>query len=170
MRSASFRSFLATALSVLAAVVAPPATAQDEAATLLTVVTPQAEYALSRADLDAIGCTHVTTRTIWTEGEQDFAGVPLVDLVRAFGAEAGGGAVSLRAQAINDYTVIIPVTDAVEGGPIIAHTRNGASMTIRDNGPLWLIYPYDSNPDYRTEVIYARSIWQLERIELVAAP
>jgi len=166
MRSAAVRSLVATVLSVLAAVVAPPAKGQDGAAPLLTVVTPQAEHALSRADLVAIGNASFTTHTIWTEGEQDFTGLPLVDFIRAFGA----GAVSLRAQAINDYTVIIPVADAVEGGPMIAHTRNGAPMTIRDNGPFWLVYPYDRNPDYRTEVIYARSIWQLERIEIVPAP
>ena len=38
---------------------------------------------------------------------------------------------------------------------------------MRDKGPLWIIYPYDQNTDYQTEVIYSRSIWQLDRIEVL---
>jgi hypothetical protein len=67
--------------------------------------------------------------------------------------------------AINDYMIEVPVSDAVEGGPIIAFEMDGKPMSVRDKGPLWLIYPFDSNPDYQTEVFYSRSIWQLNRIE-----
>ena len=74
---------------------------------------------------------------------------------------------TLKATAINDYAVEIPVEDAVEGGPIIAFMRNGAPMSVRDKGPLWIVYPYDSDPAYQTEVIYSRSIWQLDRIEVM---
>ena len=71
---------------------------------------------------------------------------------------------TLKAVAVNDYAVEIPVTDAVEGGPIIAWERNGSTMSVRDKGPLWLVYPFDSVPAYQSEVIYSRSIWQLDRI------
>jgi hypothetical protein len=54
----------------------------------------------------------------------------------------------------------------VTGGPIVAFARNGAPMPLRDKGPLWIVYPYDSNPDYQSELIYSRSIWQLDRIEV----
>ena len=40
-------------------------------------------------------------------------------------------------------------------------------MTVRDKGPFWIIYPFDSNPDYQSEVIYSRSIWQLNRLEVL---
>ncbi|RYH00603.1 oxidoreductase, partial [Salipiger sp. IMCC34102] len=39
-------------------------------------------------------------------------------------------------------------------------------MQVRDKGPLWIVYPYDDTPEYRSEVIYSRSIWQLDRIEV----
>ncbi|RYH00523.1 oxidoreductase, partial [Salipiger sp. IMCC34102] len=78
--------------------------------------------------------------------------------------EVDGG--TLLATAINDYTVEIPVSDAVEGGPIIAYQMDGAEMQVRDKGPLWIVYPYDDTPEYRSEVIYSRSIWQLDRIEV----
>ncbi|WP_296762669.1 hypothetical protein [Sediminimonas sp.] len=39
-------------------------------------------------------------------------------------------------------------------------------MTLRDKGPVWLLYPFDSAPRFRTELHYARSVWQLDRIEI----
>jgi hypothetical protein len=71
---------------------------------------------------------------------------------------------NLSAVAINDYKVDIPVSDAVEDGPIIAYMRNGEVMSVRDKGPLWIVYPFDATEDYQAEVIYSRSIWQLDRI------
>ncbi len=57
--------------------------------------------------------------------------------------------------------------DAVEGGPIIAYLLNGEEMSIRDKGPLWVIYPFDSDADFRSEVVFSRSIWQLDRLEIL---
>jgi hypothetical protein len=71
------------------------------------------------------------------------------------------------ATAINDYTVEIPMSDAVEGGPIIAYLMDGNEMSIRDKGPLWVIYPYDSDADFRSEVVFTRSIWQLDRLVVI---
>ena len=109
-----------------------------------------------------LGTTEFETETIWTDGPQTFVGVELVDLLAALEAEGD----ILRAVALNDYAVEIPVSDAVEGGPIIAFLRNGEEMSVREKGPLWLVYPYDSAAEYRSEVTYARSIWQLARIEV----
>ncbi|MBA85574.1 molybdopterin-dependent oxidoreductase [Thalassobius sp. S69A] len=114
------------------------------------------------AMLRALPAQEITTSTIWTAGDQTFVGVALKDLAQAVGAE---GAI-LRSYAINDYSVDIPASDAIEGGPIIAYQLNGAAMSVRDKGPLWIVYPYDSASSYRTEVIYSRSIWQLDRIQI----
>jgi hypothetical protein len=62
--------------------------------------------------------------------------------------------------------VSIPVSDATSGGPIIAFARNGEAMSVREKGPLWIVYPYDADPAYQSETIYARSIWQLDRIRV----
>jgi hypothetical protein len=40
-------------------------------------------------------------------------------------------------------------------------------MSVRDKGPLWVVYPFDDVPAYQSETIYSRSIWQLDRIEVV---
>jgi len=146
-----------------AGLAATPAFADDATDTLLTITMAEEVRSYTRAEIEAMGSETFTTTTIWTEGEQEFTGLPLVTLVDTLGVEEG----TLRAYAINDYVVDIPVSDAVEGGPILAHTRNGQQMSLRNNGPLWVVYPYDSNADYQSEVIYARSIWQLDRIEII---
>lgn len=110
--------------------------------------------------LRSLGETSFTTSTPWTDGQQTFTGVTLKALLEALELESG----TLSATAINDYAVDIPVSDAVENGPIIAYLRNGETMSVRDKGPLWIVYPYDSREDYRAEVIFSRSIWQLDRI------
>lgn len=115
------------------------------------------------AMLEKIGTVTFETTTIWTEGVQTFTGVEIVDLLDVLGVEAG----TLRASAVNDYAVDIPVSDAVRGGPIIAFRRNGEPMSLREKGPLWIVYPYDVSPEYQAEEIYSRSIWQLDRIEVL---
>jgi hypothetical protein len=112
--------------------------------------------------LQGLPAVSFETTTIWTEGVQTFEGVALSDLLEAVGAEGE----TLSAVAFNDYAVDIPASDAVTDGPIIAYLRNGAPMSLRNKGPLWIVYPYDANPDYQSETIYARSIWQLNRIEV----
>lgn len=114
------------------------------------------------AMLDALGTVEFETTTIWTDGPQVFRGVSLQRLVEILDAE---GSV-IAASALNDYMVEIPVADAVEGGPMLAFENNGRMLAVRDKGPLWLVYPYDSSSDYQSEVIYARSIWQVRRMEI----
>ncbi|TMV61448.1 oxidoreductase, partial [Thioclava sp. BHET1] len=118
--------------------------------------------AFDLAMLEALPKVSFKTTTIWTEGEQSFTGVALRDVLDRLGAKGK----TLKATATNDYAVKIPVSDAVSGGPIIAYLNNGKPMSLRDKGPLWIVYPYDAKPAYQTEVIYSRSIWQLDRLEV----
>ncbi len=118
--------------------------------------------AFDLAMLEGMETVEFETTTIWTEGPQSFRGVPLVRLIEALGAE---GEV-IAASALNDYTVEIPLADAVEGGPILAFAQNGRHLSVRDKGPLWVVYPYDTASKYQSEVIYARSIWQVRRMEI----
>lgn len=134
---------------------------QAAAETVLTVTHDGAATEYDLAALESLGAVTFETTTVWTEGTQSFTGVPLATLATELDVDDG----VFLASAINDYTIEIPVTDAVDGGPIIAFLNNGAPMSVRDKGPLWIVYPYDSSPEYQAEQIYARSIWQLDRIE-----
>lgn len=113
-----------------------------------------------RAMIEALPQQEFTTTTIWTDGEKTFTGPLLKDVLDAAGA-AGS---TLRAVAINDYGIDIPVDSLTDRGPIIAHLMNGEEMSLRDKGPLWVVYPYDAGSEFQNEVIYSRSVWQLERI------
>lgn len=104
----------------------------------------------------------ITTTTLWTEGENTFTGPSLRNVLDA----AGLGDNDLTLTALNDYAIEIPAPAADATYPIVATRMNGAPMSVRDKGPFWVIFPFDSEPDFRTETIYAQSIWQLDRIEL----
>lgn len=103
-----------------------------------------------------------TTSTIWTDGTATYSGVLLRDLLAAAGATGA----TVKLTALNDYQIAMPAADAAEDGPLLAYLVDGKPMPVRDKGPVWMIYPYDDNAAYRTEQTYARSIWQLNRIEI----
>ncbi|MCV6586048.1 MAG: oxidoreductase [Marinibacterium sp.] len=112
--------------------------------------------------LQSLPVRRIETTTIWTDGLQQFDGVSLAVLLDHVGAADG----AIEAVALNDYAVTIPTSDATPDGPIVAYLRDGAPISVRDKGPLWIIYPYDDNEAYQSEEIYARSIWQLDRLTI----
>ena len=69
--------------------------------------------------------------------------------------------------ALNDYKVVMPLSDVESDVPIIATRMNGAPMSVRDKGPYWIVFPYDQDARYQTETIYSYSIWQLNRLNVV---
>lgn len=128
---------------------------------VLTVSGLAEDHTFSIADLSEIGEESFSTTTIWTDGLQVFTGVPLNQFLAFLGVSDG----IMVAAAINDYAIDFPVADALQDGPMIAYLRNGKEMPVRDKGPLWIVYPYDANADFQSEIVHSRSIWQLHRIE-----
>lgn len=115
------------------------------------------------AMLREIGVESFATSTIWTDGVRAFTGVPLHAVLADVGVTSG----VIRATAVNDYSVDIPVSEALDGAALIAFEMDGKPMSLRDKGPLWIVYPYDLSPIYRSEINYTRSIWQLERLSIL---
>ena len=103
-----------------------------------------------------------STRTPWYPQARKFTGVALTDLLAAAGARVG----ALRAVALNDYRVEIPVDDLTQHGAMLAYLLDDKPMAVREKGPLAIIYPFDHAPELRSAVYYSRAIWQLRRIEL----
>ena len=120
------------------------------------------EAHFDRAMLEAIGTRTITTSTFWTDGVQDFVGTPVDALLEALGVETG----TVTATALNNYSVDIPVAHFLEGDAILAFDLNGAPMSVRDKGPIWVIYPFDSDQRFQSEVYHSRSIWQLDRLSV----
>jgi hypothetical protein len=113
-----------------------------------------------RAMLESMGLVTVETSTPWHEGKVKFEGVSMDKLMKLVGATGQ----RVVAVALNDYSTEIPMEDFGKYNTILAIKRNGEYMPVRDKGPLFIIYPYDSNPDLRTQTYYARSAWQVSKI------
>ena len=114
-------------------------------------------------ELDALPQSEFTTSTIWTDGKVRFSGVPLKALLES--VEETGSTIEMV--ALNDYLVTMPYDALEEEVPLVATRMNGEHMSVRDKGPFWVVYPYDSHWKYRTETKYAQSIWQLNRLNVV---
>jgi hypothetical protein len=110
--------------------------------------------------LEALGAQSFTTTTPWHNGPVVFEGVPMARLLR----EVGANGTSITAQALNDYSTEIPITDFEKYPVILAYKRDGAYMAVRDKGPLFIVYPYDSDPTLKHQLFYSRSAWQVARI------
>jgi hypothetical protein len=128
---------------------------------ILTNHDHRAEFDL--AMLEGLGTISIETSTIWTDGKIKFEGVPLSRLLVALHAKGS----AVRATALNDYAVDIPLRDEKLDGALLALRMNGQEMSPRDKGPVWVVYPYDSSADFQTDVIYASSIWQLNRLDVL---
>ena len=112
------------------------------------------------ADLQALGVERIETTTPWHDGAMVFEGVSLSRLMEHVGAQGD----KLTAITLNDFYTEIPLSDAEAYGVLLAYRANGSILTVRDKGPLFVIYPFDRYPDLRNELYYSRSIWQLRRL------
>ena len=112
------------------------------------------------AALKALDATTIVTATPWTDGDQTFVGVDLHKLMQTIGAHGD----MLVVTALNDYQVSVPIADFAAYHPILAYERNGVPMPVSDKGPLFIVYPYDSDPQLRNDVFYTRSAWQVASI------
>lgn len=115
------------------------------------------------SSLESLGLTKILTETPWTEGIMNFEGVLVRDVLESVDADGK----SVRAIALNDYVVELPIQDFIDHDVIIATRISGQPMKIRDNGPLWIIYPWTENSELRRATYYARSIWQLKSLQVL---
>jgi hypothetical protein len=147
--------------------------ARAQSAPLLTVSGVRLENpaqgrrrAFDRAALEALPRRELAAHTPWFDGRAVFAGPLLRNVLAAAGAPANFNG-TLRCTALNDYRVDVPAADARGFDVVVAHIRDGKPMTVRDKGPLFVIYPFDEHPQLRNSTYYSRCIWQLKAIELV---
>lgn len=120
--------------------------------------TAEFDYAM----LEALGMDRIETTTPWYNGIVRFDGIRMLRLLQA----AGASGERVTAVALNDYITEIPIEDIRRYGVLLAMKRNGSDMPVNDKGPLFIVYPYDSQPDLRSQKYYSRSAWQVTRLEV----
>ncbi|SCY49851.1 molybdopterin-dependent oxidoreductase [Microvirga guangxiensis] len=124
-------------------------------------VTNQGDTAVfDRAMLEAVGTISFETGTPWYPETVKFEGVPLAKLMQYLGAKGEHIVVT----ALNDYSSDIPFTDITKYNVILATKQNGQYMSVRDKGPIFIVYPFDSDPELKHQTYYGRSVWQVSRI------
>jgi hypothetical protein len=122
----------------------------------------QAEFDI--AMLERLPQHRIVTNTPWYNGPRTFAGPLLRDVLASVGATKGERA---RLVALNDYHVEMPLDDARRHDVIVAHQLDGKPMSVREKGPLFVMYPFDREPSLRSSQFFSRCVWQLKAIELL---
>lgn len=160
------KTFLRSLLTAAAIAAAVPATFALDAPAGKVVLSVAAGSA-PRSDFDMAMLEKLpqhtfTTKTPWYPQPRTFTGPLLRDVL---GAAAAAGT-TLRLVALNDYKIEMPLADAQQYDVIVARLMDGEAMPVRDKGPLFVVYPFDSNRDLHSERYYSRSAWQLRKIEV----
>lgn len=173
MRGSSPLSGRCSAMAGAALALALPVFASGSAALghgrhSLTLVLPDtgAELHLQLSDLAALPRTEFVTSTVWTEQEDLYTGVLLLDLLRHHGIDPAYGTGQVIVGALDGYSATIEFEMITPEAPMLAYHRNGAPMSPRAQGPFWMIFPYDLDAQYRTETIYAKSVWQVDSLRI----
>jgi hypothetical protein len=112
--------------------------------------------------LEELAGRSASMETPWTEGKVKFSG----PLLRAVLDAAGAHGTTLHIIALNDYSADVPMDDAVTLDTMLATRMDDKLMSVRDKGPLFLIYPFDQNHDLYNEKYFSRSVWQIKTIEV----
>ena len=145
-----------TALMTALVFMAVPAAAEDVLLTLTGAVT-DGRVEMTRADFDTMDWHEFSTSTSVTDGRPEFRGVLMRDILAHAGAEGS----SVRATALNDYIVDIPIEDFHQFDVLAALYMDDVPLTPRDKGPVWIVYPRDNHgvlADIRYDM---RWVWQL---------
>lgn len=112
-------------------------------------------------ELMELQATEIKTSTQWTDGVQKFRGVAFDLLFDTYGLEAD----TVRVSALNDYNVMVPVDILRKDGAILAYYLNNSEMSVREKGPFWVIFPYDSDERFQTDTYWAYSVWQVKSVD-----
>lgn len=172
MRKAGRRRLvLGLLLTGSALLLARPGLAQDAAPTGKKILTISgkigagqagAKVAFDLSRLESLPQRSFTTQTPWQDKPVQFSGPLLRDVLASVKTQGS----QLKAIALNDYKVSIPVSDSLRFDVVLALRINGELIPVRHKGPLFVVYPYDSDEELRNTLYYSRSIWQLKAIEV----
>jgi hypothetical protein len=140
----------------------PPAAASEAILTVSGSHPAAVTVDLDLATLEQLPHHTIATSTPWTEGVSSYEGVLLRDLLHRLGVSGA----TVKLTALNDYAITIPEADLEQYDVVLAYTRDGEAMPVRDKGPLWVIYPLDDHPEINNEDTHAKMIWQVRRLDV----
>ncbi|MCC9621102.1 molybdopterin-dependent oxidoreductase [Thalassospira sp. MA62] len=154
-------NYVAKFVMILAAIMTFSMSSASAASKLTLTTLGGDKIKLSVEQLAEMPATEFETTTPWTTGVQKFRGVSFAQLFDAYGITSE----TVRVAALNDYSVIVPTADLRNDGAILAYHLNGSEMSVREKGPFWVVFPYDSDPRFQTDAYWAYSVWQVKAID-----
>jgi hypothetical protein len=118
-------------------------------------------------DFDMAMLERMPQHSILTETPWYGAGAPIQRPAAARRAEDRRAPGSLPApRGPERLPVEMPFDDAQRYDVVLARQLDGKAMSVREKGPLFVMYPFDSQPQLRNAVYFGRCVWQLRSIEL----
>lgn len=162
--------WLSIAVFVVAAATLPQARALDKptGTVVLTIdgaisqTNNGSQAQFDMAMLEKLPQHSFSTQTPWYPSAVTFTGPLLRDVLAAVGAKGK----NITAVALNDYKTEIPIDDATRHDVIVARLMNNRPMRVREKGPLFIVYPFDTKAELRSELYYNRAAWQLHILRI----
>ncbi|MBT0957125.1 molybdopterin-dependent oxidoreductase [Alphaproteobacteria bacterium KMM 3653] len=114
-------------------------------------------------DLDTFETTEFSTANDYIETVATFSGPLLRDVIAEYELPEDG---TITMTALNDYAINMPIEDIMNYDVILSTRLNGKEMSVREKGPIWVMYPVDDNPELALPSINGRMIWQLDEINV----
>ncbi|NKX40316.1 molybdopterin-dependent oxidoreductase [Rhodobacteraceae bacterium R_SAG2] len=133
------------------------------AQTILSLTTSKQSVDFTLEQLQTLPQTTVVTANDYVEPSAVFQGPLLRTVLEVLEIDKDA---ELKMIALNDFTSTVPASDAFDYDVILAVLRDGEPMTVRNKGPIWVIYPMDDNPELRSDIYNDRLVWQLKEISV----
>lgn len=152
-----FRNTLLAVLSASLLAVPTLGYTQD----ILTVTTTDRSETFTLEEMLAMPQTTVVTKNNYVDEVTTFQGPSLRSVLEEMDVAPDA---TLKMVALNDFSSDIPAADAFSYDVILAVLLNGDTMSVREKGPIWVIYPMDGNPELEDDIYNGRLVWQLKSI------
>ena len=114
------------------------------------------------SSLEKLGLIRYASKNIWYDQPVTYEGVLGSKLLDFIGVPAG--ATKMKMRALNDYVVEIPIEDFRRWPVMLALKLNGKYMSVREKGPIWVVYPNHLYPELQSRSYQGKWIWQLQEI------
>lgn len=116
---------------------------------------------LTKLDLRTIKSLPSVTLRVdepFVKTKMSFTGVRLSELLAVTGVPRSSGRIYMH--ALDDYHVTFSRQDLVSSGALLATSADGAAMSLKEGGPIRVVFPGDSRVAGNTD----NWIWSLDRI------
>lgn len=110
--------------------------------------------------MQALPAHSLLTTTAVTDGVRRFDGFLMRDVLNLIGVRG----TLVEAQALNNYSVDIPIADFHDYDVLLATHMDGERLLPSGKGPFWIVYPRDEWRQLQDIRYDYRWVWQLNRL------